>query len=176
MNTKRIGLAAFGLMLGLTFAAARADDAPKIDNPLFVAWSKFDTGASATAEGDITTPDGQKMHVTGTDTLKEKNADNVKIDSVGQVGDHKDDPKTDTIPAKIAPDAAVKKGEEDVKVMDKTYKCTVYEMTAAAMGDEGDMKATCYISNEVPGGVVKAVLHAPDGKDYTFVLTSVKEK
>jgi hypothetical protein len=176
MNRKRIRLAAFGLVLCLALAGARANDIPKVDNPLFVAWSKFEPGAPSTVEGDLPARDGPKIHWSGTDTLKEKHADNVKVELVGQAGDQKDDPSIDTIPAKVAENAAIKKGEEDVKAMGRTFKCTVYEISAVAMGSDSDLKFTCCICNDVPGGVVKTVMHTPGGKDYTYVLTSMKEK
>jgi hypothetical protein len=175
MNPKRIRSAIFGLMLGLGLAVARADDA-KIDNPLFVAWSKFDVGASSTVEGVVPAQGGPKILWVGTDTLKEKNADGVKVESTGQAGDEKEDPLLETIPAKVPADAAVKKGGEDVKAMGRTFKCTVWEISAVAMGSEGDLKFTCYICNDVPGGVVKTVMHTPGGKDYTYMLTVIKEK
>jgi hypothetical protein len=181
MSAKRIGTAVFGLVLGLGFAGVRADDpAPaKVDNPLFTAWSKCEVGATMTLEADVESPDGQKVHITITDTLKEKTADGVKIESVSQHGEQKEEPKTATFPAKLDAADAKKTGDEDVKAMDKTFKCKVYDVTFAAVGGEGDMKdltMTIDVNDDVPGGIVKAVFHAPDGKEIPFTVTAYKAK
>jgi hypothetical protein len=174
MMTKRIGLAAFGLMLGLSFTAARADDA-KVENPMCTAWNKCDAGTSVTMEADFDPGNGQKVHMTGTDTLKEKTADGVKVDSVADVaGDKHED--SHTYPAKVdAADCTDTGKTEDVKAMDKTFKCKVYEMSGACVGQPGETKATVYMSDEMPGGAVKVVLHLGD-KEIVMMVTGTKNK
>jgi hypothetical protein len=89
MVSKRMTAAVLGLMVGPGSAGVRADDAPaNVDNPIFVAWSKFDVDVTVSYRGELPRLEGKPMALTHTDTLKEKNADNVKVESVSVCGDH----------------------------------------------------------------------------------------
>jgi hypothetical protein len=98
MNLKRIGLTALGLLLGLSVAGARADDL-KVDNPISAAWNKCDVGTSITMKADTEAGTAVNTHISNTYTLKDKNADGVKIGHVVKVDDDKIHEETNTWPA-----------------------------------------------------------------------------
>jgi hypothetical protein len=174
MAGKRIGVMV--LLLGLPTARADAPAPAKVDNPVFTAWSKADVGTTTVLEADEDGPDGKKMHVTETDKLKEKTADGVKIESVSQEGDHKEPAKTVSFPAKIAAADLKLIREENIAVGDVAYKCKVYDVAGTAVGDTADSKYTIFVCDDAPGGIVREVFHAKNGKDFASQLAPAKGK
>jgi hypothetical protein len=164
---------AFVSIIGFVTAIGLADDkTDKIDNPLYSAWSNFQPNASATYEGDVESSNGEKSHVKTSITLIERTADGMKIQA--SVGDGNSAAKSDSksIPAKVAAGDARHLRDEDVTAMGKNFKCKVFEIKSAAAGEEGDDTATVYLSDDVPGGMVKMVFHTQGEKDQTLLLTA----
>jgi hypothetical protein len=179
----KIGLSVLGLLVVLALRGVRADEpattAPaaavpadgKADNPLYLAWGKFDVGVSVTLEGDM-----DKDHVSATLTLKSKDAAAATVDVVSQKPNNGGDShtETNTVPAKVDCDDVKQLKDEQVTVMDKPIKCRVYQATDVVVGGTGNTKMTLYVSDDIPGGIVKMVVHEGD-KDGTLVVTAVKK-
>ncbi len=156
---------------------ATAPAGKEVENPVFAAWTKFDEGASCTYETDLDVGT-KKRHLKATAMLKKKTADGVILES-GSIFDGKDSGQhSQTIPAKVSAADVKKTGEEDVKIGDKTYKCAVYEIGASTMGvaAPGAPTMTVYMSDEVPGGMVKVSGKDSAGKAMSMEITSFKTK
>jgi hypothetical protein len=162
--------AVVGLVLASTAVTARAED--QGDNPQYKMWAKFKPGSTATREMKTEMPSGSQ---TITMTSKLASIDDTKavvsteIDMMGRTIKGKDQ----EIQAKISEDKKLGEpaGEEDVKAGDKTYHCKVYTMhgpppgssdRAAAMMANSDTKV--WISDEVPGGLVKMTSSTKNGE------------
>ena len=175
----------------LVSAPLRADD--KKPNPNYQVWAKFKPGSTCTVVADIR--DGQdNIHIETTRTLISINADEAVVQTVSKAKrkGHQDTqaPIKQTIPAVIdlgKPDKEQIKetGSKDIDAMGKTFKCRVWDSTPpkAAAGShppklsaaEG-MKATIYISDDVPGGIVRLDGVGQNGQTVTFVLTEFETK
>ena len=166
---------------------ARADDTR--DNPNYQVWSKFKPGSTSTVSADLR--DGQdNIHVETTRTLVSITADQVvihKVSTATQKGHIKTQaPVTETIPAKTTKDEIKETGHKDVDAMGKTFNCRVWDSTTAppkantgpgAKPAPGDgVKATIYISDDVPGGIVRLDGTGPNGQSLVFVLTKFETK
>ncbi len=178
--------------LGLAAAApARAED---VDSPQYGAWAKFKPESSSTLAADIKMGAGNSFHIETTMTLKSVTAQQVEVEATGKVNimgqDRTTPPQTRTIPAKETKQDRKDLGEQDVQAMGKTFKCKVYEITGggasglapsprgpAAGGANPNAKATLYVNDDVPGGVVKMdVSSGPGGQAMSFTLTAMDVK
>jgi hypothetical protein len=140
-----------------------------VDNPRYQEWSKYKPGTLVTM--DVTTvAGGQNMKSAMTTTLKEVTPEKVVIEmktSMTVPGmAPMDNVMSMTEPAKIEkakvkptnpeqmPNCKViRKGKEDVKIGDKTYKCDWYEVEM----DQQGMKITSkwWTCNDLPDKMVK---------------------
>jgi len=172
------------LILALEFsAAARADDSTP--NPKYLAWSKFNPGSSETFEADIQNQ-GQRYHIQTRQTLLSVADDQVVVETVstGTLKGQKPtvSTKRETFKSKTVPTDLKLIGEKEVPAMGKTFKCKVFEGTgkpataAGAKDDPTAMKATIYLSDKIPGGLVRLDTAGPDGKTQTFILTATEVK
>ena len=152
-----------------------------VDNPQYAMWSKFKAGSSSTLEGDVDSPMG-KAHLTVTQTLKAVTPEAVTLDVAMKatiMGQSQDLPvNTQTIPAKEAKEDSKETGKEDVDAMGKTFHCTVHEQSTMGKGRPfpGGGTAKFYISDEVPGGLVKTVVPAKAGQTSTMTLKAMDAK
>lgn len=165
-------------------ARARADDAAV--NPKYMAWSKFKPGSSETFEADIQTQ-GQRYHIETKQTLVSVSDDEVVVetDSKGTVKGQKptESTKRERFKAKVGPADLKQIGEKEVAAMGKTFKCKVFEGTgkptapaAGAKDDSSALRGTIYISDDIPGGLVRLDTAGADGKTQTFILTAMEVK
>ena len=166
---------------------ARAGD--MVDNHKYQAWAKFKPGSSSTISADIDKA-GNKIHLDMTRKLVSLDDDKVVIEVASTVTfmghDHAAPTRQETYPAKIDKEKVdIKKtGDKEIDAMGKTFKCTVYEATGdpdaptgrGAVMNPDNMKATAYISDDVPGGLVRLDGKGQDGKDMTLVLTAMETK
>jgi hypothetical protein len=180
----------FALVVVACFAGAvRADDsAATKDNPNYLVWSKFKPGSTTTVVADIT--EGKdNVHIETTRTLLSVSADNVVIEttSIRKTKGHEitQAPVKQTIPAKTDKDEIKETGTKDMDAMGKTFKCRVWDSAPAKAAKPAEsskvsasegMKATIYISDEVPGGIVRLDGIAQNGSSVTFILTKFEAK
>ena len=100
-------------------------------------------------------------------------ADNTieQVDSAGRIS-------TTTFPAQVDADAARRTGTADVTAVGKAIKCDRYDLAMWAInGDRasgGTM--TAYLSADVPGGIVKAVISSPGQGQLHMLLTASNAK
>ena len=167
-----------GLLLIPVTAATRAAEAPQapatapttapaatVDNPQFANWNRFNVGSNSTLTTNIETG-GQKIATESTNTLVEKGADKVVVEVSGTMevaGKRNAIPaQKQTIPAKIDSQSINKVAGEKIDAAGKTFDCAVYEMVNPDPAQK-DAKAKVWISDEVPGGVVKLEANMPQG-------------
>lgn len=148
-----------------------------IDNPQFAHWSKFEIGSSATLSTEILTG-GQKVSTVSTNKLLEKNGEKVIVEISGTMNiagqNNELPPQKQDIPAQIAKRTITQSATEKVDAAGKTFECKVYEMSNDESGQPG-AKAKVWLSDEVPGGVVKLEATLPNGS-VTGSLTKFEAK
>jgi hypothetical protein len=83
-------------------------------------------------------------------------------------------PQKQKIAAKSEKKDVTEKESQDVTAAGKTYKCKVYEVKNIA-GNGQEVKATMWVSKDVPGGMVKMEAAAESGK-VTSTLKSSEKK
>ena len=83
-------------------------------------------------------------------------------------------PQKQDIPAQIAKRTITQSATEKVDAAGKTFECKVYEMSNDESGQPG-AKAKVWLSDEVPGGVVKLEATLPNGS-VTGSLTKFEAK
>jgi hypothetical protein len=193
------GLVCVGAVM-VAAGSARADDATAVPSPRYAAWAKCKPGTSATLSGDMDMGQMGKIHTEITRTLVSVTPDAATVTVLSKITmmgtERPGRTRTETIPAKEPPRDMKQTGTVDVEAMGKSYKCKVYEATGAAAGqaspvagrpgmggpgapagyNPADAKATAYISDDVPGGMVKLEVTGAAGKLVTFVLTAVDVK
>ncbi|MBI5724474.1 MAG: hypothetical protein HZA50_10985 [Planctomycetes bacterium] len=154
------GLSAVALV-AVFCGAVLAEDL--VDNPGYAMWSKHKPGTTVKYKTTVTAPNMNNTTET-TQTLKEVTADKVVIEMA--VPSMNTPPMKSDIPAKIAKDKLPEnmanckelgKGDEEIKVGDKAYKCQwkEYEVTIQAGEQKFVTKSKVWICNDVPGGVIK---------------------
>lgn len=179
------------LFAALIVGAARAEDpaAEKKDNPNYLVWSKFKPGSTSTVVADIS--DGKdNVHIETTRKLVSVSADNVVVETVSirrtKGKEITQAPIKQTIPAKTDKDEIKETGTKDTDAMGKTFKCKVWDSAPAKATKSGPnapkiaaaegMKATIYVCDEVPGGVVRLDGVGENGQSVTFILTKFEAK
>jgi hypothetical protein len=168
-------------LLALSCPLARAEDS--VANPKYLAWSKFKPGSSETFEADIQSQ-GTRYHIQTTQTLVSLSDDAAVVETVSTATVQGQKPnqstKRETFKARAGPTDLKQLGEKEVDAMGKTFKCKVFEGTgkpaAAANANPTAMKGTIYISDDVPGGLVRLDAVGADGKIQTFILTAMDAK
>ena len=83
-------------------------------------------------------------------------------------------PQKQDIPAQIAKRSITQVATEKVEAAGKTFDCKVYEMLSDESA-QNNAKARVWLSDEVPGGVVKLEASMPQGS-VTGTLTSFETK
>jgi len=171
-----------GLALVLGAGLARAEEPqqqpPLVDNPQYQAWANYGVGSSETLEGHIDGGNGQKMTMESTHTLKEKTGEQVTIEitvTMEMMGQkHTSPPQQQVIKAKSEKQDVDEVGKEEVSAAGKAFNCKVYE--AHSLNPQaGDAKARIWVSDQVPGGVVKMEASTPRGS-ITSLLKSFEIK
>jgi len=183
-----VAFSIFCVGAALSSAAWAADE---VDSPQYQAWAKFKPGSSATLTSDMKVgPNGSmSVHVEMTRTLVAVTPDHVEVDaaSTAQVMGRGSNPThvKSTIKAKEPAKNYQEAGAEDVKAMDKTFKCKVIKLSGEAAASEGsgrggrapvNAKVTVYVNSDVPGGVVKMETVAEGAPPTTFILTGMNVK
>jgi hypothetical protein len=167
-----------------TASIARADDAAKVDNPQYGLWAKYKPGTSATLVADVDAGKKGKVRLELTRTLRSVTSGSLLVlgvtrASVNGVAQPAGRPVPQSIPAQVTAAEAHRTGTADVTAMGRTFACRVYEVTnppgVDAPGTPAN-KATAYLSDDVPGGVVKLVATVAGGKTITFTLTATDVK
>jgi hypothetical protein len=179
------------ILLALLFPAgisAIAQAGESRDNPNYAVWAKFKPGSTSTVTADIR--DGENnIHVEVTRTLESVSDDKIVVKkvSVSKEKGHVQTtaPETETIPAKTEKDEIKETGKKDIDAMGKTFKCRVWDSKTAGKAAAGTpsnpapaptVNATVYVSDDVPGGVVRLDMVTPKGQSVNFVLTSFEAK
>jgi hypothetical protein len=158
MNGKRFLSCFFALAIFAAFAG-NSHAAEKIDDPRYTYWSKFKPGSFQTVE-TRTDASGQKMLVLITTTLLDVTPEKltVEVKTETTAGTKKlptRTKKTEVLAKRDKPaDSSFKESKEDVKVGAKTYSCLLMEETT------GDMHIKSWMSDQVPGGVVKMEMNS----------------
>jgi hypothetical protein len=181
---------AFLFVLAGLFGPALALGGDLKDNPNYQVWARFKPGSSSTVTADIRDGDGN-MHIETTRTLVSVTDDEVVIKTVSKLRrkgkETTQQPISQTIKAKTDKDEIKETGDKDMDAMGKTFKCRVWDSTGPKAAEKpkpgehktiepGAMKATIYVSGDVPGGVVRLDGVGPNGENVTFVLTKFEAK
>ena len=160
------------------------------DNPNYQIWSKFKPGSSSTVTADIRDGD-DNMHVETTRTLVSVTDDEVLVKTVSKLRrkgkETTQQPVSQTIKAKTDKDEIKQTGDKDTEAMGKTFKCKIWDSAGPKATekpkpgehkttDPGAIKATIYVSDEVPGGIVRLDGVGANGETVTFVLTKFEAK
>lgn len=178
MRLKTIMTVAACSMTGIAALVAHAQTAPAmVDNPLYTSWAKFKPGSNKASTGAITRGDKTFQRVIVV-TLQSVTPEGAVVDSVVTDDGVQTMVKEVTIPAKVESPAVVPAAPVEVEAMGKKFQCAVYELQAVAFGDKSgstDITATCYLSDDVPGGTVKMIVHVPQ-HEITAMVTAFDAK
>ena len=180
MNTLGAMAAAGVLLVAARAGADGPTTAPSmIDNPQYAAWARCRVGTSVTMVSDTDAGGMGHVHLEVTQVLKSVSADAVTLTHANQLTvAGKPQPggpiTSQTIAAKVAPEAMKPIGNADVSAMGRSFTCHVYE--AAQAGGRGAPPVTAYMNDAVAGGVVKLVVPMGKGMALTFVLSATDFK
>jgi hypothetical protein len=162
MNNMRLLRSSLAASLLVAMSGAGAAFAGDVDNPQFSAWSKYKVGSRVVLESKM---DGG-MTMESTRTLKEKAADHVVVvcETVLEMGGHQEPsrPIEQKVMAKLDDGKVKEIGHEQVKVLGKSYDCTVYATEDVAPNYIGT-NPKLWITPDVPGGVVRVDMSTPKG-------------
>jgi hypothetical protein len=168
------------LVVAAMISIAGLARAEEIANPTFENWKKFAEGSSATISTTIDA-NGQKMNSETTNKLASKADDAITVEVSGTMeafGQKRPIPtQSQKVPPKVEKaDAPVQVGEstEKVEAAGKTFDCKVYEVTKK-MPNGQTIKAKSWVSDDVPGGVVKMEVKS-DQANVTGLLKSFEKK
>jgi hypothetical protein len=166
-------------IVGLIVLAGGLAQAEEIDNPQFAYWKKFAEGSTAIHELTADRPDGQKFKTEITTKLVSKSDDEVTVErtTTMEFGGQKrtSPPKTEKIKAKVDNDKYDVKsdsGSEKIEAAGKTFDCKVIEI---ANPQNKDTTLKLWMSDQVPGGVVKIEAKAGQGS-FSSLLKSFEAK
>jgi hypothetical protein len=152
----------------------------QMDNPQFLAWKKFDVGASSTLT--MTIESGQQgfaMELETVQKLAEKADDHVVLeatptmkilDNVQQLPAQRQN-----VPSKTEKKDLKKFPDEKVKAAGQTFVCKVYQMKQPNPRGGGEIEAKVWMSDKVPGGTVKLEGTAERAK-FIMLLKSFSDK
>jgi hypothetical protein len=188
MYTNRIAAAVAVLTLTLAAGAARAAD-QTLPNPEFASWSKFKPGTSVTLKS-VNEFDKTKLESVMTMTLVEVGADKLVIETtnVARINgmeiksppEKRDVAKTFTIPkVEVKDDPKAEKpkteeGTETLKAAGVEVKAKWYKFTQEADGTKTESQT--WMSDEIPGGLVKTVTKVTGAATATYTTEVVEFK
>lgn len=166
------------LAVGVVMLCAGLAYGEMVDNPQYQGWKKFGEGSSATLTSTMSAG-GQKIESESVRKLVSKADDSVTIEVTASVTfagqSHSTPPHEQKIAAQIdKKDADVSTSNEKVEAAGKTFDCKVYNITQATP-DGKSVTAKVWITDEVPGGVVKMEAKTDRG-DVTSILKSYEAK
>jgi hypothetical protein len=148
------------LVVGALLSVAGLVRAEEVANPTFENWKKFAEGSNSTLSMTIEAV-GQKMTSEAVSKLVKKEDDGVTIEvsSSMEIAGQKQTmpPQTQKVAPKVEKaDAPTQVGEstEKVEAAGKTFDCKVYEVSKKQPNGQ-TVKAKMWVSDDVPGGVVK---------------------
>jgi hypothetical protein len=169
-------------------SAIHTGGATTANNPSYLDWSRFKAGSSETLGGDMLVQlegmPAEKIHYEWTFTLREIGAEQADVTlriagtEDGKTGFSGNGPDQ-TLPANVdnPEDYCVQTGFANVSALGHTFVCRVYSGTGGFGGScGGDAPFTIYISDEVPGGIVKYVGNGPGGNPMTLIVTGFTMK
>jgi hypothetical protein len=155
-----------------------------IENPEYKSWSGVKVGSWVKAK---TVSDTGQMKINGTDTLtlKEVTADKVVLDNVmimEMMGKSNETKLSRTVPVKIKKglDSEGQKiektgeGDEEVEINGKKYKCHWIEMKFD--GEKGSGTTKSWTTDQIIGGMAKAVIKIEKPMHMTVTRTVVEWK
>lgn len=166
-----------------TTAAARADGpaattapADTVANPQYDQWAKYKPGTAVTLVADTDAGGLGRVHLEVTQTLRSITPEAATLSHANrQMIDGRLQPAgrvtTQTIAARQPASAMRDVGSADVQAMGRAFKCRVCEMSQP--GPVGQTHVTAYLSDEVPGGVVKLVVRSGKGTAITFLINAI---
>lgn len=179
------------LMLLLVIAAFAAPaNAQEVPNESYKNWSQFNVGTSTTLK-TVTKMGGKKIsEIKITQKLVEKNDDQVVVEvSTVVIANgmefktgankvtHKKSVKSSSAQPADVKGVKVKeldKGEEKVKVGDASYACNWISSSSEFQGMKSESKV--WMSDKVPGMVVKTVMSTSSGIESTTELVGFTKK
>jgi hypothetical protein len=183
-----VSLAAFCLGWTINSTARAADE---VASPQYQAWAKFKPGSSSTLTSDMKVgPNGSMtIHVEMTTTLLSVTPEQAEVEAVSKTdmmgrGGNPTHVKR-TIKAKEPARDMKETGTEDVKAMDKTFKCKVFKLSGEAAANQGSGRGgrgpanatvTLYVNPDVPGGIVKMETIAEGAPPFIFILSAMNVK
>jgi len=174
-------LSAMGMSLVVISSARAADDA----NPRYTHWSRYKVGSNTTMVANVSTPQGMTINMEMKRTLKELTDDKAVIEVVSSTEvmgqSHPGKPHDEIIQAKKAENDAYKEvGHETVEAAGKSYDCTVIEATQTVPAGPGgrpqEGKAKVWVTDDVPGGMVKLEATGMSNQTVSFLLKSFEAK
>jgi len=159
-------LAAVAFVAILVLGAVSPSRADQIDNPRYKAWASFKKGSSRTLDATIQAGPVQvqtSMQSTLTDVTDDMVTVQTQSTSTYAGQTRQSPPHNQTIAAKVDQKDIKDDGEESIDAMGKTFKCKVYEASAAAAGASNSAigQVKFWTSDDVPGGIVKMAVNVP---------------
>lgn len=172
------------LVSGLCLVVVSTASAEPVDNPAFKSWSKFKPGTQITmkTESEFNKMKSEilivsKLVEVGTDkcvieveTITKINGMDFKAPAMKQdVPKTYDVPKADPKTPKVeTPDVKKEEGKETLKIGGTEVKTTWMKYTTKTK--EGNHEGQTWMSDEVPGGLVKSVSKAGDVSTKTELI------
>jgi|GEM_PF-3522534 len=167
MDRSRVWI--LGLMLTLTVALVRADDARLVDNPEYHGWDNAPIGTVVRSIG-TTKVNGTTYKTKGSKTLVKRSPDSLTID-VQLI--HDDPSGQDTpmpvdhrvIPAKVPPERlhvpagmggkATITGQATITIAGREFKCDIVEIEATVGKGAAKVRVKQWLSNDLIGRTVR---------------------
>ena len=180
---KKLILSAVVVLMAVA-ASPAADDKKKVENPIFKSWAKYKPGTSVVMKTSLDAG-GMPLETVTTTTLVEVKDDKVvvEVESVTKfMGKETKAPATkqdllkeyevgkvpDTDP-KVKPEGKTEDGKKKLKVGGTEFECQWVKYTGK------EVESETYISDDVPGMMVKTVSKAKTG-GMTMEVTEVNIK
>ena len=173
--------------VGMLASAAFAE---QVDNPQYVGWSKFKPGTTVTLKTETATKMGgneTKMTSTTTSKLVDINPNEATVETTTKMSMNGMDMPANTMPPQKIPakvdkpaggangqKAEVKEGTDKVEVGGKSYNTKTTETTTDMNGTKTVSKT--WMSDEVPGGLVKMESTSSGAMDSKMTMTLVEVK
>jgi hypothetical protein len=169
----RVSLAVVVALL-VTTSSARAEE---VDNPRYTRWASSEIGSTATYSGEVVMGPN-KVPLKSVYKLAEKTPAQVVIEitmTMTMGGADREMPAQKVTIAAKSEKADVKElGKEEIEAGGKKYACTIYELSNA-IPQMKDAKLKAWINDEIPGGIAKMEMTAPDNT-MTMTLKSFEKK
>jgi hypothetical protein len=173
--------------------AATVPVEPMVDNPHYLAWSKFKPGTRVDLDMNIAVG-GQKMVTNVAMTLSDVSAEKAVVDSIAKItvpgfpaAGVREEKQTRTFAAKVPQSEAERAflppnaigqsketGAETISAGGKEYRCTIREFDGTIQGQPA--KGTMWRNDQIPGGLVKMEASGSPNMTVTMELKSVSQK